>query len=80
MNVARRDDEAFGEFMRASSPRLLRIAWLLTGSVASAEDLVQGTLERIYVAWPRDRLRSSARRGEVVGGRTTTNTSRYAVP
>ena len=51
--MARRDDEAFGEFMRASSQRLLQIAWLLTGSTAAAEDLVQGTLERIYVAWPR---------------------------
>ena len=39
--------------MRASGPRLLRIAWLLTGSAAAAEDLVQGTLEGIYVAWPR---------------------------
>lgn len=39
--------------MRSSSPRLLRLAWLLTGGASSAEDLVQETLERVYVAWPR---------------------------
>lgn len=39
--------------MQSSSPRLLRLAWLLTGGAASAEDLVQETLERMYVAWPR---------------------------
>lgn len=49
----RRDDGSFDEFLRSSSPRLLRLAWLLTGGAASAEDLVQETLERVYVAWPR---------------------------
>lgn len=48
-----RDDGTFDEFMRSSSPRLLRLAWLLTGGASSAEDLVQETLERVYVAWPR---------------------------
>jgi RNA polymerase sigma-70 factor (sigma-E family) len=51
--VSRRDDGSFDEFMRSSSPRLLRLAWLLTGGASSAEDLVQETLERVYVAWPR---------------------------
>jgi RNA polymerase sigma-70 factor (sigma-E family) len=51
--VNRRDDGSFDEFLRSSSPRLLRLAWLLTGGAASAEDLVQETLERVYVAWPR---------------------------
>lgn len=51
--MVRRDDGSFDEFMRSSSPRLLRLAWLLTGSASSAEDLVQETLERVYVAWPR---------------------------
>ena len=48
-----RDDGSFDEFMRSSSGRLLRLAWLLTGGASSAEDLVQETLERVYVAWPR---------------------------
>lgn len=51
--MSRRDDGSFDEFMRSSSPRLLRLAWLLTGGTSSAEDLVQDTLERMYVAWPR---------------------------
>lgn len=51
--MGRRDDGSFHEFMRSSSPRLLRLAWLLTGGASSAEDLVQETLERVYVSWPR---------------------------
>lgn len=51
--VNRREDGSFDEFMHSSSPRLLRLAWLLTGGASSAEDLVQETLERVYVAWPR---------------------------
>src|SRR5690349_3543408 len=51
--MPRRDEASFDEFMRGASPRLLSMAWLLTGSRASAEDLVQGALERAYVAWPR---------------------------
>jgi RNA polymerase sigma-70 factor (sigma-E family) len=59
--MARRDEESFGEFMRGSSTRLLRLAWLLCGDPTSAEDLVQSTLERLYVAWPRvDRATSFA--------------------
>ncbi|WP_353952989.1 SigE family RNA polymerase sigma factor [Knoellia sp. S7-12] len=51
--MIRRDDGSFDEFMRTSSPRLLKLAWLLTGGASTAEDLVQETLERVYVAWPR---------------------------
>lgn len=51
--MKRRDDGSFDEFMASSAPRLLRLAWLLTGGASSAEDLVQETLERVYVAWPR---------------------------
>lgn len=51
--MARRDDAAFSDFVRATSPQLLRIAWLLCGSRAAAEDLMQGSLERVYVVWPR---------------------------
>jgi DNA-directed RNA polymerase specialized sigma24 family protein len=51
-----RDD--FDNFVRGSSPRLLRTAVLLTGDRAAAEDLVQETYERIYVRWPRIRVDS----------------------
>ncbi len=50
---SRRDDE-FSEFARANRVELLRSACLLTaGDVHLAEDLVQITLARMYVAWPR---------------------------
>jgi RNA polymerase sigma-70 factor (sigma-E family) len=53
MLASRRDDE-FSEFARASRVELLRSACLLTaGDVHLAEDLVQITLARMYVAWPR---------------------------
>lgn len=48
-----RDDADFAEFFAAASPRLLKLAWLLTGSAADAEDLVQGALERCYANWSR---------------------------
>ncbi len=51
--MTRRDDAGFSDFVRGASPQLLRTAWLLTGSRAAAEDLVQGALERVYVVWPR---------------------------
>ncbi|MGL5816835.1 MAG: SigE family RNA polymerase sigma factor [Phycicoccus sp.] len=51
--MSRRDDGEFTEFVRASSPRLLRLAWMLTGSAHAAEDLVQAALERLYVRWSR---------------------------
>ena len=47
-----RDDD-FVEFVTVSSPRLLRAAWLMTGSAATAEDLVQTTMERVSVRWGR---------------------------
>src|SRR5215203_2591817 len=46
-----RDD--FADFVTADAPRLLRVAYLLTGNREAAEDLLQETLERVYVAWPR---------------------------
>jgi RNA polymerase sigma-70 factor (sigma-E family) len=47
-------DEEFSAFVRASRAGLLRSACLLTaGDPHLAEDLVQTTLARMYVAWPR---------------------------
>jgi RNA polymerase sigma-70 factor (sigma-E family) len=51
--MSRRDDGEFVDFVRASSPRLLRLAWLLAGSAPAAEDLVQEALARVYVRWGR---------------------------
>lgn len=47
-----RDDE-FATFVAARSPSLLRYAYLLTGNHAEAEDLLQSTLVKVYLAWNR---------------------------
>lgn len=49
----REGDEDFVAFVTASSPALLRAAWLMTGNASAAEELVQATLEKVYVAWRR---------------------------
>jgi len=48
-------DEDFVEFVQASSPRLLRAAYLLTGDRHVAEDAAQTALVRTYAAWSRVR-------------------------
>src|ERR1700712_5780164 len=55
MRADQRDAE-FVDFVTAQRTALLRMARLLTaGDEASAEDLVQTTLTRLYVHWPRVR-------------------------
>jgi RNA polymerase sigma-70 factor (sigma-E family) len=49
-----RDDE-FTVFAQAKGVELGRTAWLLTGDVHLAAELVQIALVRTYVAWPRAR-------------------------
>ncbi|MFF9284691.1 SigE family RNA polymerase sigma factor [Streptomyces griseosporeus] len=46
-------DEEFRAFVAGRWPRLMRTAFLLTGEQHAAEDLVQSTLEKAYVAWRR---------------------------
>jgi len=46
------DDEDFSAFVDASSRRLLRSAYLITGNIAEAEDLLQTALEKAYRRWP----------------------------
>lgn len=47
------DEESFREFAAAAMPRLRRVAIATSGDVHRADDLVQTTLEKVYVAWPR---------------------------
>ncbi|MER5858614.1 SigE family RNA polymerase sigma factor [Streptomyces sp. NPDC059688] len=44
-------DEEFQSFVVGRWPRLVRTAFLLTGQQHAAEDLVQSTLEQVYVHW-----------------------------
>jgi DNA-directed RNA polymerase specialized sigma24 family protein len=45
------DDEDFTTFVDASSRRLLRSAYLITGDLPAAEDLLQTALEKAYRRW-----------------------------
>lgn len=50
---AGRDDLGFRDYVTARSRALLRTAYVLTGNVADAEDLVQAALAKTYLAWDR---------------------------
>ncbi|WP_028652593.1 SigE family RNA polymerase sigma factor [Nocardioides halotolerans] len=66
-------DAEFVDFVTAQRTALLRMARLLTaGDDASAEDLVQTTLTRLYVHWPRVR-----RAGNPVGYARTSLTHAF---
>jgi len=49
----------FAAYMRARQPSLLRTAYLLTGDRHAAEDLVQTTLAKLFLAWDRVRDRDA---------------------
>jgi RNA polymerase sigma-70 factor (sigma-E family) len=53
------DETDFASWMAARQGRLLRTAYLLTGDVHAAEDLVQTTLAKLYLAWDRVSAASS---------------------
>ncbi len=48
-------DEEFVAFVEADGPYLFRTAFFLVGERALAEDLVQGTFERVYRRWDKAR-------------------------
>ena len=50
---AARMDADFREFVRSRRRALLRSAYLLTGNLADAEDLVQSALAKTFQAWNR---------------------------
>jgi RNA polymerase sigma-70 factor (sigma-E family) len=47
------DDTAFREYVLARGTALLRMAIMLTGNRADAEDLVQAALAKTYLAWDK---------------------------
>ena len=49
----RRDSEQFADFVTSRSAALFRVAYLILGDHQLAQDLVQESLEKTYVAWPR---------------------------
>ncbi|WP_439657427.1 SigE family RNA polymerase sigma factor [Lentzea sp. HUAS TT2] len=48
-----RSPEGFEEFVAVTSPRLLRMAFLLTRDMGHAEDLLQTALAKAWRAWHR---------------------------
>jgi RNA polymerase sigma-70 factor (sigma-E family) len=56
--MSRRDREAqrdaeFTEYLAARQPTLLRTAYLLTGDKHQAEDVLQTSLAKLYLAWDK---------------------------
>lgn len=56
---ARTRDAEFAAYMHARQASLLRTAYLLTGDRHGAEDLVQTSLAKLYLAWDKVRDRGS---------------------
>ncbi len=52
MSGATRDAE-FSAYMAARQPALIRTAYLLAGDRATAEDLVQTSLAKLYLSWDK---------------------------
>ena len=52
-------DADFTAYLQARQGRLLRTAYLLTGDQHQAEDLLQTSLAKLYLAWDRVRDRGS---------------------
>jgi RNA polymerase sigma-70 factor (sigma-E family) len=52
-------DADFTAYLQARQGRLLRTAYLLTGDQHQAEDLLQTSLAKLYLAWDRVRDRES---------------------
>lgn len=53
MAVRERHEAAFHEFVAARSASLFRTAYLVVGDYQLAQDLLQESLVKTYVAWPR---------------------------
>lgn len=47
------DEEQFRDFATAVMPRLRRVAIGVCRDPHGADDLVQSTMEKVYIAWPR---------------------------
>ena len=56
-------EHEFRSFAQARSRALLRTAYLITGDHHHAEDLLQATLTKVFLAWPR--IREKTQRGGV---------------
>lgn len=51
--AARRDEEEFREFVTVRAGALFKVAYFIAGDWHDAQDLLQTSLAKLYVAWPR---------------------------
>lgn len=66
--VAALHDQAFGEFYAADYQRFVRLGYLLTGSVAVAEELTQDAFSQLYPRWATVTSHRAWMRAAVVNG------------
>ncbi|MGA8257232.1 MAG: SigE family RNA polymerase sigma factor [Nocardioides sp.] len=59
MSKQARKDAEFTAYLQARQPSLLRTAYLLTGDRQTAEDIMQTSLAKLYLAWDKVRDRDS---------------------
>lgn len=64
------DPAGFREFAEERTPALYRSAFMLTGSAHDAQDLVQETLAKVFVAWTRESPRDPVAYSHVTLTRT----------
>ena len=46
-------EHSFEDFFELEQERLLRLLWMVTGSLQEAEDIVQDTFLRVWERWPK---------------------------
>jgi RNA polymerase sigma-70 factor (ECF subfamily) len=46
-------DRSFEDFFEVEQERLLRLLWMVTGSLEEAEDIVQDAFLRVWERWPK---------------------------
>ncbi|WP_051450903.1 SigE family RNA polymerase sigma factor [Actinospica robiniae] len=51
--LAATDEEEFREFVTARAGQLFKVAYFIAGDYHDAQDLLQTSLAKLYVAWPR---------------------------
>ena len=46
-------EQSFEDFFELEQERLLRVLWMVTGSLQEAEDIVQDAFLRVWERWPK---------------------------
>lgn len=71
--MAQGPDSSFDSYVEQAGARLLKLAYLLTGNLADADELLQDSLSKVFVAWSQ--VQAATDRGAYVR-RVMLNTNR----